>query len=127
MLKHSVLFLVIASAAIAADAPSYNFDLTVLVGSAQPVHVQAAVLAGTSKVLAVNPGLQIDLTAPADGKSPTIVRLLDISGSEPMVLHTAQRGGPASLERTSTYTVCGRDVYFESPTPQVPTAKCGGQ
>lgn len=127
MFKHSVLPLVIASAAIAADVPSYSFDLTVRLGSGQSIHVQAAVTAGTSKVVAVKPGLQFDLTAPADGKSPTIVRLQDISGTEPTALHTAQRHGPASLERTSAYTVCGRDVYFESPTPQVLTAKCGSE
>jgi hypothetical protein len=129
MLKRSALLLVNASAAIAAiaaDVPSYNFDLTVRVGSGEPVHVQAAVLAGTSRVVAVSPALQFDLTAPADGKSLTIVTLLDISGGDPTVLHTAQRGGPASLVRTSAYTVCDGLVkfqYFESPT-QVLTAKC---
>ncbi len=128
MLRGSVVLLAaVAATAIAADAPIYHFDLTVRVGAAAPLHVRAALPAATYRVTEAGPALEFDLIAPADGRSPTIVRLRDLSGAEPTVLHTAQRGGPPSVSRSSTYTVCKEGVYFESPTPQVSTAQCREQ
>ena len=125
MIKHSLVLIVFAaSAAIGGDALIYNFDLTVRTGAGESQHVVEALSAGTNKVVDVSSTLKVDLTAPADGVSPTIVRLIDTSGAEPKVLHTAQRGGSAEVRRTSTYTVCKEGVYFESPTPDVPTSKC---
>jgi hypothetical protein len=125
MFKRSAILLgLIAVAATAADAPVYKFNLTVRSGDNQTQHVVETLPAGAYRVVDVSPTLKFDLVAPTDGKSPTIVRLVDTSGADPKVLHTAQRGGPAGVLRESAYTVCKEGVYFESPTPEVSTSKC---
>ncbi len=128
MLRLGILFLTAAAAtAIAADVPLYHFDLTVRVGTAEPIRVLSSLPAGTYKVIDATSTLEFDLIAPADGRSPTIVRLRDRSTAEPTVLHTAQLQGPPDVERKSAYTVCREGVHFESPTPQVLRAKCRGE
>jgi len=125
MIRRSIWLLAFISAvAVAADARTYNFDLTVRTVDGHLQHVVEALPAGTYKEVDVSPTLKFDLVTPADGKSPTIVRLIDTSGPEPRVLHTAQRGDSAEVPRLSAYTICKEGVHFQSPTPEVLTTKC---
>jgi hypothetical protein len=100
MVRHCAVLLAAFSAAVlAAEPPPYSFDLTI------------------RKV--------IDLVAPADGRSPTIVRLMDVSiPEEPKIIHVAQMAGPSTTPRISAYTLCREGAHFESPTPAVLTARC---
>jgi hypothetical protein len=125
MYRRSLILLALVTVAVsAADAPMYNFDLAVRTGGGQVLHVMEALPAGSSKVVDVSSTLKFDLTTPSDGVSPTIVRLIDTSGAEPRVLHTARRRDSAEVRRSSTYTICREGVYFESPSPEVLVKKC---
>lgn len=125
MLKRgATLLLLVSMAALASEANPYVFDLTVRIGSGVPVVVHESLSPGTYKSVDVMPDLHFDLVAPADARSPTIVRLMDMSGAEPRVLHTAQRGGSAELVRAASYTLCKDGVHFESPGPSESVLVC---
>ena len=125
MFKRIAAFMILTSlGAVASEPTPYTFNLTVRVGTGMPIAVQASIPPGGYRVMDVTSTLQFDLIAPRDGRSPTIVRLRDMSGTEPKVLHTAQLGGTAEVTRLSSYTVCKEGVYFESPTPSTSTVRC---
>jgi hypothetical protein len=66
--------------------------------------------------------LRLELTSVSTSRDPiqTVVKLVDFSGSQPRVMHTARDPAPPSAPRSITYRICGNVVTFISPAPTEP-------
>jgi len=107
----------LAGVASSAAAPQYTFSFSVQVDKASPVSLKASVPPGTSHMLQATEHLRVEIVAPTsiDETSTTIVKLIDDSSGEPVVLHTARRVGPIAVVRSFGYAVCEGMATFQSP------------
>jgi hypothetical protein len=66
--------------------------------------------------------LRLELTSVSTSRDPiqTVVKLVDFSGSQPRVMHTARNTEAPSALRSMTYRICGSVVTFISPSPAEP-------
>jgi protocatechuate 3,4-dioxygenase beta subunit len=122
-----VLFIAVSTGLLAAQPPQYKFAFTVKVEEAEPVMVSAAVPPGTSHRLQATQHLRFEIEAPAtvDSRSVTVVKLIDDSSGQPVTRIHTQRGGPVTLDRAATYTICGNRVIAQGPSP-TQAASCSG-
>jgi|GEM_PF-378160 len=123
MRKLIPVVLIAASGSLLAAQPSqYKFALTVKVGDAEPVSINASLPPGTTHRLQATQALKFDIEVPAP-QGPvqaTIVKLIDEASGTPFVLATTWIGGPVTLERVSMYTVCGDRVIHLGPAASQP-------
>ena len=135
----SFLLIAMGSVGNCAEPLLYRFDLTIDLNAEDPVHLNAVIPGGDSRVLPVNSDLQFEITAPGEDGMATTVRLVGTSGAARKVFHIAERDWPASVERELTYQICDGnlikvtfkkrekssaklDISFDHIAPE--TAKC---
>jgi hypothetical protein len=106
----SFLLLAVASVGICAEPLLYRFALTIDLDAEEPVHLNAVIPGGESRVLRVNSDFQFEITAPGEDGMASSVRLVRTSIWWNKVLHTTERDWPASVERESTYQICDGDL-----------------
>jgi hypothetical protein len=106
----SFLLIAVASVGVCAEPLLYRFDLTIDLNADDPVHLNAVIPAGESRILPVNSDLKFEITAPEGDGMATTVRLVRTSVWARKVLHTAECDWPASVGRESTYQICDGNV-----------------
>ena len=133
------LLLAVASVGNCAEPLLYRFVLTIDLNAEDPVHLNAVIPGGESRVLPLNSDLQFEITAPGEDGMASTVRLVRTSIWARKVLHTAERDWPASVDRELTYQICDGnlikvtfwkrdkssrelDISFDHIAPE--TAKC---
>jgi hypothetical protein len=100
------LLIAVGSVGNCAEPLLYRFDLTIDLNAEDPVHLNAVIPGGESRVLQVNSALHFEIAAPGEDGMATTVRLVGTSGTARKVFHIAERDWPASVERELTYQIC---------------------
>lgn len=115
----------VVGAAWSAPASQYTFSFTVQVDGTPPVALDVSLPPGTNRAIQATPQISVEIETPAsvDDTSTTIVKLIDSSSGEPIVLHTARRIGGITEVRSFGYTVCHGLVTFHSP-PSAAIGEC---
>ncbi len=116
----ALVSLIVAQALAAIPAvPQYKFTIVVQVEHDPLVRIDAALPLGTTQELRATAKLRLEVQVPAstDEQSRTVVRLIDDSSGQPVVLHRAETGGSISAPRENAYLVCKEQVTYISPIP----------
>jgi hypothetical protein len=116
--------LVLAGSQAFADPGTFQFSGEVQAGNLIAEAFGQSVALGHVRVLELPSGLRLELSAPRQDSegAQTRIRLLQASGEQFRVLHEATTIGPASVDRSFGYLVCGQEVTFLTPAPRVSPA-----
>ena len=77
----SFLLIAMGSVGNCAEPLLYRFDLTIDLNAEDPVHLNAVIPGGDSRVLPVNSDLQFEITTPGEDGMATTVRLV-VTGNQ---------------------------------------------
>ena len=108
-------------ASAAEEAPAIPFTALVRQDGAEPVTVEVDVPAGSVETVALDNGMLLEFTAPADPLDYAMVRLLGKRGADDYPLHITRQPleDNSKLENNATprngYLICDGKVAFFSP------------
>lgn len=107
--------------AASANSAEFRFSGEVKSGDLSPLAFGLSVEARHMQVVDGPAGLKLEVSAPRDDgpKAEYLVRLLKAVGGHYQVLHEAKTIGSSAQERSFSYLVCGSEVTFITPAPQV--------
>ncbi len=123
-MKHACAVTAVAllmTGAASANSGEFRFSGEVKSGSLPPLAFGLSIETRHVQVVEAPAGLKLEVTAPRDDgpKAEALVRLLKAVGGQYQVLHEAKTIGSSAQERSFSYLVCGSEVNFITPAPQV--------
>jgi|GEM_PF-5664766 len=123
-MKHAYVVTAVAlfmTGAASANSGEFRFSGEVRSGDLSPLAFGLSVETRHLQVVEAPAGLKLEVAAPRDDgpKAESLVRLLKAVGGQYQVLHEAKTIGSSDRERSFSYLVCGSEVTFITPAPQV--------
>jgi len=100
----------------------YNVNIAVSVNNKLLMKFDIAAPPDGTIVVSSGRAVQLEIeTASLQSKRPqTVVRLMDISGDKPRILHTSESTDPSTVPRSIGYTICDGHVSMSNPAPATP-------
>lgn len=107
--------------AASASSGAFRFSGEVKSGNLPPLAFGLSIKTRHVQFVEVPAGLKLEVAAPLDDgpKAEALIRLLKAEGGQYQVLHEAKTIGSSAEERSFSYLVCGSEVTFITPAPQV--------